>query len=176
MITSRSTQTIAVNTNTLTIGRQVYQLRNLVRIQEIDWKPELGYGTVRTLGVRIAVVLIATLVLSSLAGEQGSLVWIVGISLLAMYGYRLFKVLTNTNRFAVIIETNGSAMTALISKVQTDTRKLFDLLSEAIENPPDRRVEWNFNNIEIKGDQINQHNTGPGAVIGKQVGKVFNNA
>jgi hypothetical protein len=177
VVNHRSGQTIAVNRNTLILGRQVYQLRNLVRIQEAGWRPESPYGSAWSIAARLLAVLVLTAVVGSFPGEQRSLVLLVGVLLLALYAYRLFRTLSDagSRHFAVIIETNGSATAVLTSRVPDDVHRLFTLLAEALENPPDRRVEWNFQSIEISDDQINRHNLGSGPQLGKQVGRIISN-
>ena len=153
----------------MTIGYRVYPLRNIVRIQALDLKPDRGLGR---LFVKLAASAILTWAFSAMveaSGDTGFLpvVLLGGGAAMFFFLKRIIKAIRDTSTYAVLIETNGSAIALLGNKNPNEIERVYRSLHQALEE--NKTGEISITTFNIKGDQINQSNSGPGAAFGKVI-------
>ncbi|GAB3654478.1 hypothetical protein GCM10027589_13120 [Actinocorallia lasiicapitis] len=163
------TESINIGEHTMTIGYRVYSLRNIVRIQALDLKPERGIG--KQVG-RLALVLVVAFAGFQIANSTGQpALALVSVVLGGGIGYilvkRLIKAIRDTSTYAILIETNGTAVAVLGNKSAQEIERVYWALHKALEEGKAARI--NINTFNIKGDQINQSNTGSGNAYGKLI-------
>ncbi|MCQ0013488.1 DUF6232 family protein [Actinomadura madurae] len=161
--------------NALWFGNeQVYQIRNIVRVQEQEWTTQLDYAEP---GRRCAggwpswgvFGLVAMLVAAAAGGGTwAGLVFLATAFLAGRILYQLWRIYTNEPRHAVVVQTTGTPIGIFTTNDEGTAHKLFHLIVAAIEDPTHARRETI--NITIEGDQINQVANDSSSLIGKLVG------
>ncbi|SFQ42916.1 MULTISPECIES: DUF6232 family protein [Actinomadura] len=174
MSEARTASIVEVRQNALWFGNeQVYQIRNIVRVQEQEWTTQLDYAEPATLRRRLAVVgvfgLVAMLVAAAAGGGMwAGLVFLATAFLAGRILYQLWRIYTNEPRHAVVVQTTGTPIGIFTTNDEGTAHKLFHLIVAAIEDPTHARRETI--NITIEGDQINQVANDSSSLIGKLVG------
>jgi hypothetical protein len=164
---------VRINRHTLSVAGQIYQLRNLARVQR--WKLEPARAKITYRVLRPALVLLAALVLVNilLAMSNG------GTVPPRLQGFNVFAVLAiglvTFVRFAkdafrrpehlLLLETTGYPIGVLSSTRAEVIQNLVDEIADAIENPPQSPKVIHVGDV-VLGDQINQSGDSP-------VGKVL---
>jgi hypothetical protein len=155
------TAQIAINTRTLRIGHQTYQLANLARVQTLllPKPPEAGKGNkgLAWLGA-IAVFLIIGVFAAGAAGSGG----LSGLGLLLAVGAGVGIYLATKKpyqpMYALVLETTGAPVTALVSPDVQELERISGIIVAAIENPPRSEQLIQIRNV-VLGDQYNQSGT-----------------
>ncbi|GAA2454099.1 hypothetical protein GCM10010191_86160 [Actinomadura vinacea] len=163
-------QEIRVRKNTLRLGGHVYQIRNLARVQEEDWTPDLGYPAPAVLRARLALIvatgLLGMVIAGAAAGAGAALLVLAAAGVpAARTAYQLWRLADNRRRHAVIVETCGPHIGVFSTENEGAAHRLFELIVSAIEEP-EREFRQQIN-VRIEGDQINQTANGSGNIIGK---------
>jgi hypothetical protein len=140
---------IVLNTRTLRIGAQTYQLRNLARVQTLELrKPadaDTGNGGMAKLagaGVLVAGLLLACGVRSGAL----AFVTLLAAAAAAITVYQLTKK-PYIPMYALMLETTGNPVTALVSPDRAELQRIGDLIVDAIESPPKQETSLQVSNV-----------------------------
>ncbi|WP_067455549.1 DUF6232 family protein [Actinomadura macra] len=170
---------IEVHKHTLSIGPdfQVYQLKNVARVQVLDWKPDLGYGSLSSVLWKLVVTLVAAGVVGALAnsseststGDFTAIIMWAALVLIIRYAYQAIRISARQTQWALVLETTGSPMAVISGKHRGPVVELHRFIVNSIENPPERAQSWHIGHLNmVGGDQINQSGEG------NKWGKVLN--
>ncbi|WP_242901047.1 DUF6232 family protein [Actinomadura terrae] len=175
---------IEVHRHTLSIGPdyQVYQLRNVARVQVLDWKPDLGYGPLSAvlwkMILAVAAVVAAAVWTNSAASEStasGSrerwvlFLGLAGAVLALRFLYQAIRIAMRRTRWALVLETTGVPIAIISGRRREPVVELHRFIVNSIENPPAHVLSWNIGHLNmVGGDQINQSGGG------NKWGKVLN--
>jgi len=164
------TERIVLNTRTLRIGHQTYQLRNIARVQTVALgrlrKPHLILSTLPWAFGFVLILLVAA-ASNSPSSDSGPLaitfLAVVGIIIGLIFIYRRARN-QDVTLYALLLETTGYPQTVLASPNYPELSRLSDAIVRAIENPPVSEQVYNVQNIQnVHGDQFTvkgHHNTG----------------
>ena len=152
-------QQIFINTRTLRIGHQTYQLQNLARVQIVTVPKPADAGKGRkglAWAAAIAVFFLVGVIIANAARSSGLAV--LGIAAAIATGIIIYK---STKReyiqqYALILETTGNPITALVSPDWGELNRISGIIVDAIENPPRTEHVVQVNNVSL-GDQYNQY-------------------
>ncbi|EXG79076.1 hypothetical protein CryarDRAFT_0095 [Cryptosporangium arvum DSM 44712] len=151
---------VILNKRTLRIGHQTYQLQNLARVQTVRLpKPLDAEKGNSALAVLTAVgVLVVAGIISGAAQTEA----ICGLGVPLAIGLAIFVYLRTKKTwvplYALVLETTGNPVTALVSPDSNEMEHLSGEIVEAIENPPEVERILQVNNVTL-GDQYNQSGT-----------------
>ncbi|QXJ24532.1 hypothetical protein AGRA3207_005871 [Actinomadura graeca] len=169
---------IEVHRRTLSIGPdyQVYQLNNVARVQVLDWKPDLGYGSLSSVLGKLLVTLVAAGVATILAnssdstsGDVTTVINWAALVLLIRYAYQAIRIVARQTQWALVLETTGLPIAVITGKHREPVVELHRFIVNSIENPPERAQSWHIGHLNmVGGDQINQSGEG------NKLGKVLN--
>ncbi len=161
---------VVLNTRTLRIGHQTYQLRNIARVQTVaieqPRKPHLFLSSL-AMSVGIVFLLIVGAVAFSSPGKP-VLAGVFFVVALVVIGWIFIKSKVRRSPrllYALLLETTGTPQTVLASYDYADLSRLSDNIVKAIEDPPTSPQNYYINTVH--GDQFTvkgHHN------IGKQAG------
>lgn len=164
---------VRINKHTLTVAGQVYQLRNLARVQRWKLVPARGKITYRVLRPALALLATLTLVNVLLAAANGGpvprglqgfdtfAVLAIGLVTFVRYAKDAFR----RPEYVLLLETTGYPIGLLSSPRADVIQNLVDEIANAIENPPQSPKVLHVGDV-VLGDQINQSGDSP-------VGKVL---
>ncbi|WP_422753759.1 DUF6232 family protein [Micromonospora sp. WMMD708] len=163
---------LRINRATLWIGSDVYQLRNIARVQSLVSTPDRAGVTraiVKTIGwlfgLMLAVCCAAQPDAPSTVGVIAALVF---LALAGYSGWTAFRIANQATQYALVLETNGAPSAGLVSTDGAMVEGLVGLIANAMENPPAREIVQNIDNRKLVfGDEINMK--GSGLQIGKVV-------
>jgi hypothetical protein len=164
---------VRINRHTLSVAGQIYQLRNLARVQ--CWKlipdrAKISYRVLRPALGLLAVLLVINFLLG--AGRSGGLpsglqafdtfaVLAIGVVTFLRYARSAFQ----RPMYVLLLETTGYPIGVLSSNRRDTIQHLVDEIADAIEHPPQSPRVIQVGDV-ILGDQINQSGDNP-------VGKVL---
>jgi hypothetical protein len=153
------TENVAINTRTLRIGGQVYQLRNLARVQIVR-APEPADAGKGSKGLAwlagIGVLFLVSIVGFSVSQSAG----IAPLSLFSGIAAGLVTYIATKKkyppRYALVLETTGNPVTALVSPDYQQLRNLSDIIVQAIEDPPESERVVHVQNVlfDNRVDQV----------------------
>lgn len=165
------TTQLRINRATLWVGSDIYQLRNIARVQSLVSTPDRA-GVTRAItrtvfwlfGLTVALCCGAQADAPSGVAVVAALVF---LALAAHSGWTAFRIATRATQYALVLETTGAPSAALVSTDGVMIDGLVGLIAEAIENPPIREIIQNIDNRKLVfGDEINMKSNGI------QIGKV----
>ncbi|MBT2208574.1 DUF6232 family protein [Actinomadura sp. NEAU-AAG7] len=163
--------------HTLSIGPdyQVYQLRNVARVQVLDWKPDLGYGSISSVLWKMILAVIAVVVAGVAANtatsDAGWVNWagLAAAVLAVRYLYQAIRIALRRTQWALVLETTGIPIAVITGKQREPVVELHRFIVNSIENPPAHVQTWHIGHLNmVGGDQINQSGEG------NKWGKVLN--
>jgi hypothetical protein len=163
---------VRINRHTLSVAGQIYQLRNLARVQ--CWKlvparAKITYRVLRPAFVVLVAVAAINIVLGAGEGQLPSAMS--GLDLIAVLAVavvtfiRYAKDAFHKPEYVLLLETTGHPIGVLSSSREDIIQNLVNKIAEAIESPPQTPIVIPLNNV-VLGDQINQSGDNP-------VGKVL---
>jgi hypothetical protein len=164
---------VRIKRHTLSVAGQVYQLRNLARVQCWKLTPARAKITYRVLRpAAVLLVLLAALnVLVGAARGGGVSEGLQIFDLLAVVGIgavtflRFAKDAFRRPEYVLLLETTGYPIGVLSSRRPETIENLVNEIADAIENPPESPKVIHLGDV-VLGDQINQSGDSP-------VGKVL---
>lgn len=165
------TAQVVLNTRTLRIGHQTYQLQNLARVQTLllakphdAGKGSKGLAWLAGLGTFIVVgVILAAAAGSGVLGTLGLLLGLavgIGVYVLTKQPY--------VPMYALMLETTGNPVTALVSPDPQELERTSAAIVNAIEHPPSSELRLQVANV-VLGDQYNQNGVTNVGRIGRPV-------
>jgi hypothetical protein len=161
---------VRINKNTLSVEGQIYQLRNLARVQ--CWKltprrAKIAYRLFRPAGGALALLVVLNFLLGAARGEMSAALRLFNVlAVLAIAGYTAYRFARDVLRrpeFVLLLETTGYPIGVLASADRAKIQNLVDEIADAIENPPESPRVFHIGDV-VLGDQINQKGDNP---IGK---------
>lgn len=134
--------TVEVRRHTMSIAGQIYQLRNIARVQNLTLTPDrthiLGSLFKRGFAAIAAIVIVNVFVARGVGLGSGTLNVLNAIAAVALAGYAI-KYLIDASRkpwYILLMETTGTPFGVLYSKQSAQIDKLVTLIWDALENPP----------------------------------------
>jgi Family of unknown function (DUF6232) len=170
MLGKKQTVEVRINKHTLNVAGQIYQLRNLARVQCWKLVPARGKITYRVL--RPAVLLLLGLAAINIllgASRGGVSSGLQAFDVLAVLGIgavtfiRYARSAFRRPEYVLLLETTGYPIGVLSSRREDVIQRLVDEIAAAIENPPQSPRVIHLGDV-VLGDQINQSGDSP---IGK---------
>jgi hypothetical protein len=161
---------VRINRHTLSIAGQIYQLRNIARVQTFEYRPFRARGFFRVLGRAFGFLVL--LVLFNIAvnvATKGSLPSAlqtfdtVALILLAVLTLILaVRALVRRSSYLLLLETNGASLGLLSSDRRRVIDNLVGEIANAMEDPPETPRIFHIGDV-VLGDQTKQwgdHNIG----------------
>jgi len=161
---------VRINKHTLSIEGQIYQLRNLARVQ--CWKltprrARLTYRLLRPAGAALALLVVLNFLFGAARGEMSAtlrLFNVVAVLAIASFtAYRFARDVLRRPEFVLLLETTGHPIGVLASADRSKIQNMVDEIADAIENPPESPRVFHIGDV-ILGDQIKVKGDNP---IGK---------
>lgn len=153
---------VRINRHTMSVAGQIYQLRNLARVQ--CWELSPAYSRILHRSLRPTFPLLILLAVLNVLLSNGAVVAqrslaaidvliIGGIGLIA--AVRFLRSAWRRTQYVLILETTGNPIGVLSSVRRDVIQNLVDEIANAIENPPQTPRVFHIGDV-ILGDQINQ--------------------
>jgi hypothetical protein len=158
---------LQINPHTLRIASKIYPLRNIARVEAIQFKPNKSRPIWRIVILSLIVFAVLDVVGSSGSGND---VGVIGGAYAVVALVLIIRVLLREPTWMLLLETNGNPFSILTSKRPEPILDLFGHIAEALENPPTTSQVFSISGDVVLGDQINQD--GPGTNIGKILQRV----
>ncbi|GHH90872.1 DUF6232 family protein [Streptomyces capillispiralis] len=141
---------LRVGKRVLWVGDAAYPLRNVTRVYSVEFKPKRG----ETFGFFLVGSVIALVVARS---EPDALPGcVLAVAALLVW---LLKVLWSPSKYALVIDTSGTASALVTLPHRERLRQLVDAIVEAVESPEKQlhvQVEsMNFSRNYHHGDKVN---------------------
>jgi hypothetical protein len=164
---------VRLSRNTVSVGGQIYSLRNLARIQcwkRVPDKSKIGYRVMRpaliVLFVLVGINILLGLGLGLGLGAGGAAPELRSFNILAVLittgvtAARFVVAVLRRPEYLLLLETNGYPIGVLSSTDKTQIDDLVRAIADAIENPPQQTRTFQLTNV-VLGDQINQSGDSP---------------
>ena len=168
------TEHVVLNTRTLRIGPQAYQLQNIARVQTVVLeKPRRLDRFLGSLALSLVMVFLVILVgvafSSPVKSPPAIVILIVALVIIRWIFIKRINRPLPGPLYALLLETTGPPQTVLASFDYAELNRLSDGIVKAIENPPTSPQNYyiNIDANTVHGDQYTvkgRHN------IGKQIG------
>jgi hypothetical protein len=161
---------VRINRHTMSVAGQIYQLRNLARVQcwrLVPDRTKIMYRVVRPAAVVLGALAAVNVLLGMAKGQLPS--GLAPIDVFAVVAtvvvtfVRFAKDAFRRPEYVLLLETTGNPIGVLSSSRQDLIQNLVDEIAAAIENPPSSPRIINVSSV-VLGDQINQSGDNP---IGK---------
>ena len=163
---------VRINRRTLSVAGQVYQLRNLARVQCWKLTPariKITYQVLRpalTLLVLLAVINVLAWAGGGEAAQGLPVFNLLAVLIIAAVTFlRFAKKAFRLPEYVLLLETTGYPIGVLASTQRETIENLVKEIADAIENPPQSPKVLHVGDV-VLGDQINQSGDSP-------VGKVL---
>jgi hypothetical protein len=163
---------VRISRHTLSVGGQIYPLRNLARIQcwkRVPDKTKIAYRVLRPALV-VLFALVGINILVSVADGVAppwlrTLNVLAGLATAGITGLRFAIGVLRRPEYLMLLETTGYPIGVLSSPRRETIEDLVQKVAGAIESPPTSPIVTYLSNVVV-GDQINQSGDSP---IGKVV-------
>jgi hypothetical protein len=156
---SKQDVTVEVRRHTMSIAGQIYQLRNIARVQNLTLTPDRTHILGKLFG-RGVVAVVALVIFNAIVGQgmglsSGSLTVLNAIAVIVLGGFAI-KYLVAASRkpwYILLMETTGSPFGVLYSKQSSQIDKLVSLIWDAMENPPTSPRLMHIGDV-VMGDKL----------------------
>ncbi|RLV01262.1 hypothetical protein CTZ27_12110 [Streptomyces griseocarneus] len=148
---------VRIEDRILWIGSAAYPVQNIAVAMTAEYIPRRLAAIVRFLVSM--VILLAVLVLlgrTYITHGYATLARPVALALVALFAFRMLRVLLMRTRYVVYIATSGNPSAVLASTDEREMREIVDEVAKAINNP-EARYHTTVNNIlgdAIAGDKV----------------------
>jgi hypothetical protein len=154
---------VRINRHSISIAGQIYQLRNIARVQTLEYRPDRLRSFFRiTLGsfVSLALLAIVNLVVVMVTSRHPSPVLeIVDVGILGFIAIiassKWLRIYLRRPIYMLVLETSGARLGVLSSTHRSAIGDLVDRIADAMEHPPEAPIVYHFGDV-ILGDQIKQ--------------------
>ncbi len=128
--------TVEIRRHIMYIDSQLYQLRNIARVQNLELKPDRT-RIFRTLAAR-GLAIIALLVVLNVMLDSESIATLNGLGFLVLAGLVIYHISVAVRRpwYFLLLETTGTPFAVLFSKQSSVIDQLVHMIGGALENPP----------------------------------------
>jgi hypothetical protein len=154
---------VRLNKHTLKIGKQVYQLRNLARVQLAKAKYRGHWYAHRAVWQGAAGLVLLLFLNALLHNAQAGLLsqTLRVLNLPALFAIILVTIVRVARdsirrpRYVLLLETTGRPVGALTSTNREQLERLADAIADALENPPQSPQEFRID--LVRGDKIEMY-------------------
>ncbi|MEH1013658.1 DUF6232 family protein [Micromonospora sp. CPCC 206060] len=149
---------VAVRNRTLWVGDHAYPLHNIARVRSAAYVPDRS-AAIRAFirsAVKTAVAGFFGFIFLTCLGDAASeafyvILFLAVAGVLALKAIQLARALSETNIYALMVETAGNPHVALMSRDQEQVYYLVHQIVEAIDNPA---KEFSITVENIQGDKV----------------------
>ncbi|MBT2446617.1 hypothetical protein J7F03_05880 [Streptomyces sp. ISL-43] len=128
---------LRVSNRLLWVGEAAYPLSNIVRVRTFVLKPDRGQillDSLKWLAIAVVIVFALQAFMKEPDGESGGAGFIIVVAAIALLSQLVFR-LTRPDRYAMTVETSGTAVAVVTLEQRAALRELVGHIVHAIEHP-----------------------------------------